>query len=917
MSAVTTPHEYATRVHGYGANVTAVGSEHKKPLHLWQHLHEQPQCETDVHALPWKQATRTGTINGIGGFRSFDIDGCTDVTVVITILRALGLPEDYIWVEVSSSGHGFHIWVICKDDLPPGAIPAKSDEPGVYVGLSKDGAFDRLELRWSRCQTIISSSDGSERWLHSRPEDAPATVSVDDVLNAFYAVASPKEQAHPPETPSHRGATHPDDRQDLEDIRARFDLVAYARMKWDDVQPDGDEYRVMGHQGLLINPGKGAWYRFGDEQGGDCFDLVGFAIYGEQWNRTIRTQFRAALREAAAFVGVDLPEYRRAESREPTPLRPEHVDPETGEIDPVRATTDYGNAERLVDHHGDDLRFCHPFGKWLAWDGNCWQIDTTAEVMRRAKQAARRIYQEAADASDPAHAKELAKHAIRSEGDARLRAMIGLAESEPGIPILPEHLDIDPWLLNVENGTINLKTGNLHPHDRADLITKVAPVTFDPTATCPTFDGFLARILPSESLRKFMQRVVGYALTGDTREDAIFINYGDGNNGKSTLVETVQALMGNYAMQTPVETLLVKRGEGIPNDVARLRGARFVAAAEGDEGRRLAEGLIKQLTGGDKVTARFLHGEFFEFPPTFKISLSTNHKPIIRGTDEGIWRRIRLVPFTVTIPKEERDADLPTTLRAELAGILNWAVAGCLAWQQDGLGMPEEIEQAVKSYREEMSPLQEFVEDRCFIKPDLWQPSADLWDAYQRWSTQAEGRRSVPKKDFAAHLRAFGCLPDKVRRVAGKNVRGWEGIGLLAPDGAPPPAQKPLETDDSLAAPEDSATAATDVTAFPAYFSRDFSHEELPGNAVAAVAAVALSSDGGRDRVIPPDLPPMARLELEAWARDIASGWGCAPNDLVRARAAAAALLALNIPEDASAEMVAALIIAALKDRPR
>ncbi len=537
------------------------------------------------------------------------------------------------------------------------------------------------------------------------------------------------------------------------------------------------------------------------------------------------------------------PVRKNGHREEPIPLR--SVDPETGEIIESRALTDYGNAERLVQYHGEDLRFCHPFGKWLAWDGGRWQIDNTAEVMRRAKQTARRVYQEAADATDPAKAKELAKHAIRSESDARLRAMIGLAESEPGVPILPEQLDADLWIFNVENGTIDLKTGSVRPHDRGDLVTKIAPVTYDPDVACPTFDAFLARILPSKPLRRFVQRVVGYALTGDTREDAIFINYGDGNNGKSTLIETVQALMGDYAMQTPVETLLVKRGEGIPNDVARLRGARFVAAAEGDEGRRLAEGLIKQLTGGDKVTARFLHGEFFEFPPTFKIALSTNHKPIIRGTDEGIWRRIRLTPFGVTIPKEERDPDLPKKLHDELPGILNWAIAGCLAWQQDGLGMPEEIEQAVKSYREEMSPLQEFVEDRCIIEPDLWQSSADLWDAYQRWSAQAEGRRSVQKKDFPGHLRAFGCLPDKVRRVAGRNVRGWQGIGLRAPDGTQPPAQQNFDTDDPGDTPGDDATAATAVTAFPGYLSAKNLQGEKAGNAVTSRSSRSGESESG------------------------------------------------------------------------
>lgn len=760
MSAVTTPYEYATRVHGYGANVTAVGSEHKKPLHLWQHLHEQPQCETDVHALPWKQATRTGTINGIGGFRSLDIDGCTDLGIVMAILRALGLPEDYPWVEVSSGEDGFHLWIICYDDLPPGAIPATKNDPGVYVGLSKDGAFDRLELRWSRCQTIISSSDGSERWLHGRPEGAPATVSVGDVLNAFYAVASPKEQARPPETPSHRGTTHADDRQDLEDVRARFDLVAYARMKWGDVRPDGDEYRVMGHQGLLINPGKGAWYRFGDEQGGDCFDLVGFATYGEQWDRTIRQQFRTALREATAFAGVA----QRSRpigplARQPlTVVRGDDTLPigNNAESRPQRPLTDYGNAERLVDRFGDEIRYVVEQQSWIAWKGNRWEPDDTGDVIRCAKETIRTTYGEAANEADSSRREAIAKHAIRSEAAARIEAMVKLASTEKSIPLRLADCDADMWALNVLNGTIDLRTGELRPHRRDDFITKIAPVRYDPDATLPLFDAFLERILPDQETRAFVQRAIGYSLGGDTGEETLFFSYGPAATGKSTLLAAVGAALGDYAATADFETFLTRDFStgGPRNDVARLAGKRFVVSLEVDQGKRLAEGLVKSFTGGDVISARFLHKESFEFKPEAKLWLAANHRPTVDENDEAMWRRIAQIPFGVQIPVEERDPRVKATLRdPEQAGaaVLAWAVRGCLAWQREGLRIPKEVKEATAAYRAEMDVLSSFMDDRCEVRKGAWVAAGALYGAYKKWCEEV-GERHESQTAFGRRL---------------------------------------------------------------------------------------------------------------------------------------------------------------------
>ncbi len=468
-----------------------------------------------------------------------------------------------------------------------------------------------------------------------------------------------------------------------------------------------------------------------------------------------------------------------------TPIRP-NAGGAPASITPSK-TTDVANAGRFAKQHGDDLRFCHPFNKWLAYDKGRWTIDNVAEVERRAKETARSIYREAADEPIDAIRIELSKHAVRSESESRIRAMINLGKSEPGLPVLPDVLDADPWLFNVENGTIDLRTGKVQPHDRVDLITKIAPVAYDASATCPTFDAFLARIQPNQSTRTFIQRMAGYSLTGDTREDVLLIAYGGGANGKTTLMQTLQAVMGTYAMQTPSEMLMVKRNEGIPNDVARLKGARLVAASEVEEGKRLAESLIKQLTGGDRITARFLHGEFFEFDPTFKIVLSTNHKPVIRGTDLGTWRRLRLIPFTVTIPEDERDETLPEKLRAELPGILNWALDGCRDWLENGLGMPEEVKGATKAYHDEMDIVGKWLTECCAEHPHAIVSAKQLYVSYVGWAEE-NGERCESQNKIGARLTERGFT-----RVRKRDGFHWLGIGLRTLPDPNSPEREPCE----------------------------------------------------------------------------------------------------------------------------
>ncbi len=438
--------------------------------------------------------------------------------------------------------------------------------------------------------------------------------------------------------------------------------------------------------------------------------------------------------------------------------------------------TDLGNAQRLVRLHGHEVRYVRAWRAWLVWDGTRWARDETGQIVRRAKLTVKSIYAEASRSEEAARSKALASHAVRSESEAHIRAMISLAESEAEVAIRPQQLDSDAWLFNVLNGTIDLHTGVLRAASPRDLITKLAPVVYDPAAEAPLWSAFLTRIFRGrDDLIRFLQRATGYSLTGDTTEQCLLFCYGTGANGKTTLLELVAAMLGDYAARTDFGTFLERRGNGPRNDIARLVGTRFAAANEMGEGQRLAEGLVKQLTGGDHISARFMYSEYFEFRPQFKLWLAANHKPTIRGTDNAIWRRIRLVPFDVTIPEEERDTHLLERLRAELPGILAWAVQGCLDWQREGLGLPPAVKEATAGYRAEMDVLAGFLVDRCTVTPGSREDATPLYRAYKQWCDET-GERAVSQKAFGTSLKERGFF--SVRgSPTGSTV--WHGLQLL------------------------------------------------------------------------------------------------------------------------------------------
>ena len=409
--------------------------------------------------------------------------------------------------------------------------------------------------------------------------------------------------------------------------------------------------------------------------------------------------------------------------------------------------TDVGNAQRLLAQHGHDLRYVHTWHRWLVYDGKRWRLDDTGDAVRRTVETIRDLTRYAATVENAKDRERFLKHALGSERDARVRAALSLAESLDDVPILHDELDVDPFLLNVANGAIDLRTGDIWPHQANQLISKLAPVAYDRKAKAPTWDRFLERVLPDPAVRAFVLAALGYSLTGVTSEQVLPMLYGSGANGKTTFLEAVRDLLGDYGQQAPAETFLERR-DSIPNDVARLRGARFVAATETGEGRRLNEVLVKRMTGGDTLAARFMRSEWFEFRPQFKAWLATNHRPDVRGTDEAIWRRIRLVPFTVTIPEAERDPKLPDKLRAELPGILAQAVAACLAWHEHGLPKADAVTAATEEYRSDNDVIGRFLDDCCVLDNSAKAKAGDLYNRYAYWCQQGHATRPRP-----THLR--------------------------------------------------------------------------------------------------------------------------------------------------------------------
>jgi len=443
---------------------------------------------------------------------------------------------------------------------------------------------------------------------------------------------------------------------------------------------------------------------------------------------------------------------------------------------------DTGNSRRLVFAFGKFLRFCHPLEKWLIWDGSRWLFDEDGEVMRLAKHTAASLWVESLMVNDKKLSSKFNKWAMQSHSLFRLEAAVKLASTEPGIAVRVEQLDADAMLLGVSNGVIDLRTGTVREPMREDYITKQATVEFKSGVKCPIWDQFLDRITNSnDEIKGFLKRMVGYTLTGKTTEQCIFVLHGVGANGKTSFTNTIKRLLGDYAAMTSPDALMVRKyGGGATPELARLRGARAVFAAEAEDGQRLAESRIKQLAGEDTILVRDLYQSPFEMTPTFKVVLSTNHKPLIRGDDQAIWRRIRLIPFEITIPPDERDPRYASgeIFEKELHGILNWAIAGCLEWQQAGLSPPKKVVVATEAYRTEMDTFGQWIEECCETGNQSEAPVKVLYGSYSDWCEES-GLSAMSKQALGRKLGERGYMK---RHTAKGNVYG----GIAIRDDAPP-----------------------------------------------------------------------------------------------------------------------------------
>ena len=450
----------------------------------------------------------------------------------------------------------------------------------------------------------------------------------------------------------------------------------------------------------------------------------------------------------------------------------------SGEIfKPNYSMDDMGNAQRFVDLFGENIRYCYTDRKWLYYNSQKWCIDFDGTVERLADRAVEAMKAETnyyieTEGEDGVMTKAFQKHMKSSRSNKNRKSMLEVAHHH--VPVLPVQLDRYKMVLNTPSGVLNLKNGELKEHKPEYYLTKITSVEFSENADCPRWLEFLDEIFGGDKdLIRYIQKAVGYTLTGSTAEQCAFFLYGTGKNGKSTFLDVIRDVFGDYAANIQPETIMVKSNSGsaINSDIARLKGARLVTSVEPNEGVRINEGLLKQLTGDDPVTARKLYSEEFEFKPEFKLWMATNHKPIIRGTDTGIWRRIHMIPFTVQIPEDKVDKNLKHKLKAEMTGIFKWCVDGCLMWQREGLKMPKAVLDSVREYRREMDVISAFIEDRCQLTGSV--QSSVLYAAYSTWAEENNEYRMSATK-FSVEL------SKRFEKVRTKNFKCYNGISLLS-----------------------------------------------------------------------------------------------------------------------------------------
>lgn len=650
------------------------------------------------------------------------------------------------YTEFSQSKTGVHI--ICKGTLPEGRRKAKNDSGGFE--MYENGRFFVVTGNYCSEYGYINDCTESVKPLHSKylgkaaepkPNRQNITVNLNSVDDIVRAACSAKNGSL---------------------FRALYsgDFSAYASQSEADMAfcnmlafwcgCDTEKMDAIFRQSGLM---RDKWDR---KQSGTTYGVITLqkAISGcsQTYNPKKQNDYSISIGNGKVIQTVD--------------------------EEKMRAYTfdDMGNANRFVDLFGENVRYCYTEKKWYFYNSMRWSVDNLGVILRmadkcvEAMKAEAKLYLQADEESGGDMAKNFEKHMKSSRSNKSKKAM--LSEVEHHIPILPFQMDRYKMALNTPSGIINLKNGDVKAHNPEYYFTKITSVDCAEAADCPRWLAFLDDIFAGDKdLIRYIQKAVGYSLTGSTAEQCAFFLYGTGRNGKSTFIDVIRDVFGDYAANIQPETIMVKSSQSnaINSDIARLKGARLVTSVEPNEGVRLNEGLLKQLTGDDTVTARKLYSEEFEFKPEFKLWIATNHKPTIRGTDTGIWRRIHMIPFDVQIPEDKVDKNLTHKLKAEMTGIFKWCIDGCLMWQREGLQMPVAVLKSVREYRREMDVISAFIEDKCTLEGTV--QASTLYAAYVSWA-DSNNEYCMSNTKFSTEL------AKRFEKIKGRNCKYFSGISL-------------------------------------------------------------------------------------------------------------------------------------------
>lgn len=689
------------------------------------------------------------------GICGVDLDHCVEDGELSALAREF-LSALHSYAEFSPSGTGIHI--LCK-----GSLPSREGRKVPALGLEM---YDS-----GRYFTVTGCAVCDENGKPYPLRDCSAELAR--LHQKYFARETPEQTKLSPAPSPVPGTVR--DMSDDEILRIAFrsrngeEMERLYRGDWSTSQyPSQSEadYALVNHLAFWFN---------GDL---DRIDRVFRAsgLFRPKWDRSAgggRTYGQYTIQRAVRQLQTGfVPRERERTGRPSRPPLPEEP-PENFRFSPPPASPsgntpagspisadpslytydDTGNAYRFRDAYYRDVKFNHIDKVWMHWDGCRWIEDQTGQIKRLADELLQRLVQ---DAETLPNREEILKHVRRTRSSKAKEAMLHEAQHLTGIPILPNELDRYKDALNVRNGILDLKTGQLRPHDRKLCFSMLADAEYLPDAVCPRWLAFLDEITGHDkALQLYIQRMVGYFLTGSTREQCMFFLFGSGSNGKSTFVNTISSLFGDYTKNAQAETIMRNDrggGSGARSDLARLKGVRLTTTSEPSGGCVLDEALVKTMTGDDVITARRLYKEEFEFRPEFKILMATNYKPIIKHSDYGIWRRIRLLPFTVQIPPEKKDPQLGDKLREEKAGIFRWAVQGAIDWYREGLPPCPCIDRANEEYRLEMDKMQQFVGDCLTREPGSTIPSARLYDVYRAWCTEHGERFPLSQVRFSGEL---------------------------------------------------------------------------------------------------------------------------------------------------------------------